>query len=278
MNKLHSLSENDIEALSAAAGDDLVMERDGFYVRLADTFHHRSQASLLIERLYSNRGYSTKKTIDPHTHDANILTMIASTHDQLIGTLSVGIDSPQGLLADELYCAEIDEYRKAGRSVGEFSKLAVDSELSSKEVLASLFHLAYIQLGPLLGITDSFIEVNPRHAPFYKRMLGFRQVGEVRICPRVNAPATLLHLDMSYAAAQILRFGGSKDPRVRSLYSYFFSPDEEAGLVARNREHPLADRRSKQVDFVKELLEMRGSPDRRQSVQVEKRVHLELVS
>jgi len=239
------LSENDIEVLLSSVGNDFVMEREGYHVRLADTFHHRNQASLLIKRLYSNRGYSTKKSIDPYNLDANVVTLVAFTGDQLFGTVSVGIDSPQGLLADELYQPEIDEYRQAGRKVGEFSKLAVDPTLNSKEVLASLYHLAYMQLGPLLGVTDAFIEVNPRHVPFYRRMLGFRQIGETRNCPRVNAPASLLHMEMSEIAAQILRFGGTRDPHERSLYPFFLSPREEDGLVRRSSERPLPDRREK---------------------------------
>lgn len=60
------------------------------------------------------------------------------------------------------------------------------------------------------------IEVNPRHVEFYRRMLGFEMFGAERLCNRVNAPAVLLRLDLSYARQQIEKLGGlSQRPRGR---------------------------------------------------------------
>ncbi len=265
MHALHSLSEDDLD-MPPHGGHDFVMQLDGYHVRLADSFEQRSNASLLIEQLYSNRGYETRGVVDVGSCTPNVITLVASANDRLFGTLSVGVDSPQGLLADQLYREEIDTYRHEGRLVGEFSKLAVDPELGSKEVLASLFHLAYIQLGPILGVTDAFIEVNPRHAAFYRRMLGFEQIGPTRTCKRVNAPATLLHLDMSFAAAQILRFGGTREARERSLYPFFFSQREEDGLVRRSVNLQHGEQRRQQMH----LAEPRIPLDRRASLRADR--------
>ena len=268
MNALHSLSEDDLD-VPPHGGYDFVMERNGYHVRLADSFEHRSKASLLVEQLYSNRGYETRDVVDSGSCAPNVITLVASANDRLFGTLSVGVDSRRGLLADQLYRDEIDVYRREGRLVGEFSKLAVDPELGSKEVLASLFHLAYIQLAPILGVTDAFIEVNPRHGPFYRRILGFEQIGVTRTCTRVNAPATLLHLDLSHAAAQIRRFGGTRDAHERSLYPYFFSQREEDGLVQRTVGLPHGDRRRQTmrfgypVDRIEPRLPRGAAPERR---------------
>ena len=79
------------------------------------------------------------------------------------------------------------------------------------------------------------IEVNPRHAVFYKRMLGFTKLGEERQCPRVNAPAILLRLTCEYVAENTAKYGGAmcELPDVRSLYPYAFSPADEAGITRR---------------------------------------------
>ena len=45
-------------------------------------------------------------------------------------------------------------------------------------------------------ITDILVEVNPRHATFYRKVFGFVVAGAETICPRVNAPAVLLRLDL----------------------------------------------------------------------------------
>jgi hypothetical protein len=102
-------------------------------------------------------------------------------------------------------------------------------------VLASLFHVAYIYAHRVNRFEDLLIEVNPRHVRYYERMLGFVVKGPERMNPRVDAPAVLMALDFSHAHAQIQKFGGRQHlaDSERSLYPYFFSPAEEAGIVGR---------------------------------------------
>jgi hypothetical protein len=40
------------------------------------------------------------------------------------------------------------------------------------------------------------MEVNPRHVGYYQRCLGFQQIGDLRQCQRVDAPAVLLHQEI----------------------------------------------------------------------------------
>jgi hypothetical protein len=93
----------------------------------------------------------------------------------------------------------------------------------SKPVLAAIFHLAYIYAHRMRQCTDLLIEVNPRHVKFYETMLGFTTWGEEKMDPRVNAPALLLRLDLSYAKAQIARLGWHAElaSEIRLLYPYF---------------------------------------------------------
>jgi hypothetical protein len=73
---------------------------------------------------------------------------------------------------------------------------------------------------------------------FYRAMLGFEVAGGERTCPRVDAPAVLLRLRLSYAQEQIARYGGHRElaTSMRSLYPLGFSPAEEDGIVGRLRE------------------------------------------
>jgi hypothetical protein len=66
-------------------------------------------------------------------------------------------------------------------------------------------------------------------------MLGFEPYGEERVCPRVNAPAVLLRLNLEHADAQIIAYGGmgSSATSVKSIYPYFFSRDDESGITQR---------------------------------------------
>jgi hypothetical protein len=57
------------------------------------------------------------------------------------------------------------------------------------------------------------------------------------MCRRVGAPARLLRLDLDRADAKIEAYGGHGESCTgeRSLYPYFFSKAEEAGIIGRLR-------------------------------------------
>lgn len=214
---------NSIGKRASDEAPDYVLERDGYRVRRAGTPGQRSKACRLVDNMYSRRGYRTESVPSIPLHRNSIMLEASSGHN-LFGTLTLRLDSEQGLLADALYQEEINSLRTKGRKLCEVSKLAVDPQYGSKEVLASIIHLLYIYAHVVNKATDMLIEVHPRHAGFYERKLGFRQFGGMRICPRVNAPAVLLHIELSYMQEQISRHGGSRDTKERSLYPYF-SPE-----------------------------------------------------
>jgi len=149
-------------------------------------------ANTLVRRMYSWRGYDTT-SISARMNDPDRVTLAAWQFDEVVATLTLGRDSKQGLAADTLYSAEIDRLRRPDRVVCEVTKLAVDPDFSSKELLISLFRFAHQYARDYFAASDAVIEVNPRHARYYQRWLGFQQLGKLRHCPRVDAPAVLLH-------------------------------------------------------------------------------------
>ncbi len=203
-------------------------------IRAASSEGQRSSASILINKMYATRGYMSSG-LPGVGQDKYRMTLTANEEYVTIGTLTIGFDNPQGLMADDLFKHEIDGLRAQGRKVCEFTKLAMESSSKSKRALASLFHVAYIYAHRIQEHQDVMIEVNPRHVAYYQRMLGFTVMGPQRLNRRVNAPAVLLRLDFTHAAAQIEKFGGSSEAAIegRSLYPYFFSVKEEAGIVGR---------------------------------------------
>lgn len=211
---------------------DVTINEKTFGIRTADTDGRRSSANLLINKMYAWRGYSGTHRLDD---DPNRITLSASDHGEVVGTVTLGIDSPVGLLADEVFKDEIDRFRARGAKVCEITKLAFDPKVRSKAALASLFHVMFIYGRRLHKCTDVFIEVNPRHRRFYETMLGFKRVGELRINPRVDAPGWLLWNSLDYIEDQIERHGGTSDTveNERSLFPYFFSQKEEEGITRR---------------------------------------------
>ena len=212
--------------------EEILLERADFFIRLATTRGHRRQASMLIHRLYSWRGYAWEATGDL-PHDANHMTLQACGPQGPFRTLSLRLDSGRGLLADELYRGDIDSYRRGGGRVCELVWFAVEQDYGSKEMLACLFQLIYIYSRRVHRMSDIFVEVNPRHVAFYEQRLDFTRVGETKICERVGAPAVLLHLDLEHVDGVLALDNDQRGKDSRSLYRYFLSPEEQEGLCRR---------------------------------------------
>jgi hypothetical protein len=205
-----------------------------FKVRLVNTEERRSSASYLIQRRYAWRGYAVDEQPRPAP---NRITVAAYDENGTAGTVTVGLDSTEGMFVDGLYQDEADRLRREGRSLAEFTKLAIDNNVHSKPLLAALFHIAFIYARRIHRCTDLLIEVNPRHEGFYRRMLGFELLGRLREDPRIGAPAVLLRLRLAQAEDDIARLGGNPDlgSTVRSLYPYAFAAREEVLIERRLR-------------------------------------------
>ena len=105
-----------------------------FKIRSADSLGQRSSASVLINRMYSARGYRTTPLAS--SQQPTRITFTATEHKETIGTITVGFDSAIGLHVDELFEVETEDLRAQGRRICEFTKLAMDSVVKSKRVLA----------------------------------------------------------------------------------------------------------------------------------------------
>ena len=224
-----SVSDADLAVLEAPDGF-----HGGFKIRVAKLGGRRREAGKLVERRYAGRGY----TLPGNFQDAQLSTFIAYDEGQLVGTVSVRLDSDEGLSVDELYRDEINALRSAGARICEFTRLAVDKTAASKPVLAGLFHTAYLYASVIRGFTHAVIEVNPRHVAFYGRALRFDPIGEERLNTRVNAPAVLLCAPFATIADGLARFAGKPEApgAGRSLFVYGFPPDDEPGVLTRLRE------------------------------------------
>ncbi|CUI06504.1 possible long-chain N-acyl amino acid synthase [Janthinobacterium sp. CG23_2] len=211
---------------------EMTINTRSFGIRVADTEEGRNRASMLINKMYAWRGYAGTHRLEDNP---NQITLSAFDGGEVIGTVTLGVDSPVGILADEVFKDHIDVFRARGAKVCEISKLAFDPTVRSKFALGSLFHILYIYAHHIYQCTDAFIEINPRHRRYYEHMLGFRTQSGVRINPRVDAPAHLLWLSLDFMGAEIERLGGVHDDAgtERSLYPYFFSKREEAGIADR---------------------------------------------
>lgn len=200
-------------------------------IRLANTNGQRNAANMLLSRMYAWRGYGKNHSL---AQSPNCVTFTAACQEDVVGTLTLRVDAPVGLAADQTFADQIAPFREApGAKLCELTKLAFDWASSSHEHLAALFHLVFIYGSRQFACTDLFIEVNPRHRRYYEKMLGFVRVGEVRTNASVNAPSQLMWLNVGAIRRMIDENAKAAAGNQRSLYRYFFSRDEEDGLYGR---------------------------------------------
>lgn len=147
--------------------------------------------------MYTWRGYRANSHTAPVREDHRV-TLTAWLDNVLGATLTLSRDGGNGLLCETLYPEEIAELQAKSRNICEYSRLAIDPDYSSPELMESLFRTAYNFARTHFGASDAVVEVNPRHRRYYERQLGFTRLGPVRICPRVDAPAMLLHRDLGH--------------------------------------------------------------------------------
>jgi hypothetical protein len=205
--------------------------QDSMTVRLADCDGQRSRANMLLNRMYSWRGYGANHKLPS---DPNCVTFAATSQDDVIGTLTLTVDSAAGLAADRTFKDEIERFRTApGARLCELTKFAFDTSSPARPRLAALFHIIFIYGSMHYDCTDLFIEVNPRHRRFYEIMLGFTCVGPAKTNVSVNAPALLMWLNVGAIRQYIDKYAGNGREAGRSLYAHFFSPGEEEGIYGR---------------------------------------------
>lgn len=210
------------------ADEEVEFDVQEFNIRMANSSGRREAATMLLKKMYAWRGYEFDSASG---QEPNMITLTADAAGETVGTMTMCFDTERRLPADETFHEELEHLRLQSRILCEPSRLAVERD-TPKRVLAALWHISYIYCHKIHHCTDYVIEVNPRHAVFYKRMLGFKEFGSERMCVRVNAPAVLLRLECEYIAEQVKRFGGEyeKAEHERSFYPHCFSTRDEAGI------------------------------------------------
>lgn len=163
-------------------------------VTRARTQSELQAAALLLVSRYKSRGYVVPS---PDAVSESDLVFIATEGGAATGTLTLRVDGPAGLRADESYADELDAVRSQGGRACELGRLAVARNARPMPVVRALFAHAYGVVYGLHELTDIFIEVNPRHVAFYRHAFGFRVAAGERVCPRVLAPSVLLRLELA---------------------------------------------------------------------------------
>lgn len=176
-------------------------------VVVARSDEQRLLAWRLVGLRYAWRGYACAQGVsafpDPE-RQAYYTTLLALRGGRPVGTITLGIDSHAGMLVDEVYRREVDLVRAQRRRTCELVRLAIEEGADSRSVWIALLESLNVLCRCIHDITDLFIEVNPRHVRFYRRVFGFRVMAPERSCRRVGAPSVLLRLKREDLESRLL--------------------------------------------------------------------------
>jgi len=189
----------------------------GLRVAVARSPEQVTAAHELVRRRYALRGYTLPAieaaATEPSHRAGQEITFLVARDRAAVGTLTLGLDGPSGLLAEPSYGDVIGEFRAAGHRVCELTRLAIAENIDSKTILAALFSLAHAVGRTLHDVTHVFIEVNPRHVAFYCKVMGFAVAAGERFCERVRARSVLLKLEI-----------GTLEERLKALDAVVMQP------------------------------------------------------
>lgn len=177
-------------------------------VRIAATLSEWEQAFRLVADNYEARGYDPPGSdlhFTPHHALPDTVVLVAQTAGQVVATFSLVADNQLvGLPLENLYGSEIRLLRRTGRRMFETISLA-DRDLGTREfvqVFMTMIQLAW-QYGIDNGAETNVITVNPRHADFYTKVLGYVPLGPRRSYAQVQGhPAEALFLDPTLMLAK----------------------------------------------------------------------------
>jgi hypothetical protein len=190
---------NASRALRAASAERTAVPRmpGPINVMAAHTDDQRAAAWELVARRYAWRGYSCAHALTPFPDAMRAgfyTTLLAYRYGVPVGTVTLGVDSPAGLLVDEGNRQQVDCIRNMGRRACELVRLAIEDGVGSKQVWLALLQSLNYLCWRIHDLNDILIEVNPRHVTFYRRIFGFRVIAPLRECVRVGAPSVLMRL------------------------------------------------------------------------------------
>lgn len=125
------------------------------------------------------------------------VTLVISSQEKIIGTVSVVFDSPAGFPMDSLYHDELETLRASGYRLAEVVQLATDHEFvaglpgigGGLSLILPLFR-GVLRLGKDREVDGFCITVNPKHDRFYAE-IGFVSIGPERQYEALGGAQTL---------------------------------------------------------------------------------------
>ena len=198
----------------------------------------QAEAAALLGHLFEDGGPEVARRT---TSDEHHIPFVIMLDGEMIGTLTLGIDSPAGLAIDATFPTEVAALReRPGARLCELTKLAFDAA-ESRPLLAALFAAILQYAFDRYACTDVLIAVNPIHRRFYERMLGFAAFSTERVTGRAGAPVVAMKIQVT----AILRRAAE---RASDFFDAHFTPGTGILQLSRSAQSARSDIRNCPAD------------------------------
>jgi len=203
-----TISEVQLPTGSTPEAPKVAGQQTGLSYRIGESVEELLEAWHLVYRAYRRAelidSHPAKLHTVPEALGDRTAVVIGRIGPVCASTLTAHGDGARGLALDEVYGEELSQLRAAGRRLCEVGLFGdrrhhlYRSADSLFELMRYVFHFACHR-----PADDIVIGVHPRHAPFYRRLIGFRPAGPERSYEKVkDHPVVLLRLDLHAAPRQ----------------------------------------------------------------------------
>lgn len=174
---------------------------DGDYtVSIARTVDEYEDAFRLVRIGYVYQGYLPMRSPELRIYDQHVLpesvVLVAKHRGDVVGTMTLTLDSPAGLPLDKDYPEELAELRRGGEKLVEYGALTV-LRPHQKSGVTVLMNMAATWLSHnLLGAERVVIGINPKAIAWYRAAMTFSTFTAPRNHADLEAPVVGMTQDL----------------------------------------------------------------------------------
>ncbi|MHA7630345.1 N-acyl amino acid synthase FeeM domain-containing protein [Corallococcus sp. M7] len=202
-------------------------------VKVAESPAELEAAARVLHEGYVHRGLISPRPegvqVTPHLLIPSTVILVAKVADEVVGTVSLHVDSPLGVPSDKTFGDVLGGLRAQGRRLAEVGALCIARRHRSVGVVHLLNKMVY-RTSALLGVDDMVLTVHPDVEVLYRSFLPLERVGERRRYHGLSekALAICLRLRVKDAPREMLQRFGSR-PSNTNPYQ-FYCVREEPGF------------------------------------------------
>ncbi|WP_375754367.1 hypothetical protein [Corallococcus exercitus] len=202
-------------------------------VKVAESPAELEAAARVLHEGYVHRGLISPRPegvqVTPHLLLPSTVVLVAKVDDEVVGTVSLHVDSPLGIPLDKTFADVMGGLRAQGRRLAEVGALCITRRHRNVGVVYLLNKMVY-RTSALLGVDDMVMTVHPDAEVMYRSFLPVERVGEPRRYQGLSEKALgiCLRLRVKDAPRELLQRFGSR-PSLANPY-HFYIVREEPGF------------------------------------------------